>query len=88
MTVDAKSAVAALLSAKDIEALTAAVEAASFLDATPGEDRQKLRGALNTLGPQLPAIGGRSAASGGWSYVRLSLRPALRLPPCALQPPA
>lgn len=45
MTVDATSAVAALLAAKDIEALQAAIAAATFLDDKPGDDRQKLRGA-------------------------------------------
>ena len=46
MTLDAASAVAALVGAKEIEALEDAIAKASFLDNTPGEDRQKLRGAL------------------------------------------
>ena len=42
---DAGSAVYALTAAgNDTEALAEAIEAASFLDETPGEDRQKLRG--------------------------------------------
>lgn len=45
MTVDAATAVAALAAAKDVEALTEAIAGASFLDGTPGDDRQKLRGA-------------------------------------------
>lgn len=44
MTLDAASAVAALVAAKEIEALEDAIAKASFLDNTPGEDRQKLRG--------------------------------------------
>lgn len=46
MTLDAASAVAALVGAKEIETLEDAIAKASFLDNTPGEDRQKLRGAL------------------------------------------
>ena len=39
-------AIAAFAAAgNDIDALEKAIEEASFLDATPGEDRQKLRGA-------------------------------------------
>lgn len=49
MVQDNQAAVAALLAAKDIEDLEAAIQQASFLDAIPGEDRQKLRGA--TGGP-------------------------------------
>ena len=45
MAVDNQAAVAALVGAKDIEALEAAIAAASFLDSVPGDDRQKLRGA-------------------------------------------
>lgn len=69
MTVDAKTAVAGL-AAKDIEALGKAIAAASFLDETPGDDRQKLRGEIlmRNWGPH-----GR-----GWA-----LRPA-RTPPPAL----
>lgn len=44
MTADAKTAVAALLAAKDLPALEAAINGASFLDNIPGDDRQKLRG--------------------------------------------
>lgn len=46
MTVDAKTAVAGLAAAKDIDSLTKAIATASFLDETPGDDRQKLRGEL------------------------------------------
>lgn len=48
MTVDTASAVAALQAASagdDTNALADAIINASFLDQTPGEDRQKLRGA-------------------------------------------
>lgn len=44
MTMDAQAAVAALVAAKDIEALETAIAQSGFLDNTPGEDRQKLRG--------------------------------------------
>ena len=44
MTTDTKSAVAALVAAKDRTALESAIAAAAFLDAIPGDDRQKLRG--------------------------------------------
>lgn len=46
MTVDARTAVAALASARDIEDLEAAIKGAMFLDDVPGEDRQKLRGEI------------------------------------------
>jgi hypothetical protein len=46
MAPDAKSAVAALVAAKDIESLEYAIKEAAFLDNTPGDDRQKLRGEL------------------------------------------
>lgn len=46
MGLDAASALAALASAgNDLQALAEAIAEASFLDATPGNDRQKLRGA-------------------------------------------
>lgn len=54
MTVDAKAAVAALLSAKDIEALKVAVDAAAFLDGVPGDDRQKLRGERGAIPGEAP----------------------------------
>jgi acyl-CoA-binding protein len=54
MAVDAKSAVAALAAAKDSGSLKAAIAAASFLDAAPGDDRQKLRGAPEDLPDALP----------------------------------
>lgn len=41
----AQAALAGIVEASnDTVTLAAAIEAASFLDATPGEDRQKLRG--------------------------------------------
>ncbi|KAL4446839.1 hypothetical protein ABPG77_008083 [Micractinium sp. CCAP 211/92] len=49
MTVDTATAVAALVAAKNIEALEAAISQGSFLDATPGDDRQKLRAARTRL---------------------------------------
>lgn len=45
MTKSAEEAVAAIAAAKDMPSLEAAIAEASFLDSTPGEDRQKLRGA-------------------------------------------
>ena len=60
MTVDASTAVAALVAAKDIEALEAAIEQSSFLDNTPGEDRQKLRGAGRAAHQSLPQAASRS----------------------------
>jgi hypothetical protein len=44
MTADVQSAVSALVAAKDVAALEAAINGASFLDSIPGDDRQKLRG--------------------------------------------
>ncbi|KAL4434046.1 hypothetical protein ABPG75_000487 [Micractinium tetrahymenae] len=49
MTVDTATAVAALVAAKDIEALEAAISQAAFLDSVPGDDRQKLRAARTRL---------------------------------------
>lgn len=48
MTVDTATVVAALVAAKNIDALEAAISQGSFLDAIPGDDRQKLRGATAT----------------------------------------
>lgn len=59
MTVDTATAVAALLAAKDVPGLEQAITDASFLDAIPGEDRQKLRGASRRIREPLNA---RSAA--------------------------
>lgn len=50
MTVDTATAVAALVAAKDVEALEAAISQASFLDSIPGDDRQKLRGGIELAG--------------------------------------
>ena len=45
MGVEATAAVASLQGAgNDLEALALAIKAASFLDETPGDNRQKLRG--------------------------------------------
>jgi hypothetical protein len=47
MTMDTNSAVALLKAAgDDIDALSEAIIKTSFLDSIPGEDRQRLRGAL------------------------------------------
>ena len=47
-------AIAAFAAAgNDIDALEKAIEEASYLDATPGEDRQKLRGAAPRLSVRL-----------------------------------
>jgi hypothetical protein len=57
----AQQAVAALHAAgDDLEALREAIAAAAFLDATPGDARQKLRGAGgNKLGSHAHSGGGR-----------------------------
>lgn len=65
MTVDPSSAVAALLAAKDIEALEAAIGSASFLDNTPGDDRQKLRGECGHSCPAGALVGASSVATSG-----------------------
>lgn len=44
MTADTATVVASLQAANDIDSLKSAIQNALFLDATPGEDRQKLRG--------------------------------------------
>jgi len=49
MSVDAKTAVDSLAAAKDVAALKAAIAQALFLDAVPGDDRQKLRAARTRL---------------------------------------
>lgn len=49
MTIDAQSALAALAASKDIESLESAIKAAAFLDQTPGDNRQKLRGSYPIL---------------------------------------
>jgi len=49
MTVDTATAVASLQSANDINSLKSAIEQALFLDGTPGDARQKLRGTNNYL---------------------------------------
>lgn len=77
MTLDAAGAVAALVGAKDIEALEDAISKASFLDNTPGEDRQKLRGA-----PRRP----RLAASPSAARAARALAKVLRMDlPCSPQ---
>ena len=66
MGVDVKSLVAALASAKDIESLEAAIACASVLDNTPGEDRQKLRGAWQRAArPQLVRGFGQGGPAAG-----------------------
>jgi hypothetical protein len=57
------AALAALHAAgDDLEALTEAVEGATFLDALPGEDRQKLRGEWQPRRPLLRPPPSRSRA--------------------------
>ena len=54
MGADAATVLAALAGAgNDLDALAAAIRGASFLDTTPGEDRQKLRGAQTRSSPSL-----------------------------------
>lgn len=77
MTLDAASAVAALVAAKEIEALEDAIAKASYLDNTPGEDRQKLRG--ERARGRLAAS--PSAAGEAWEPVITLCQPVL----CALQ---
>lgn len=49
-TMTVAPAIAAFAAAgNDVDALEQAIEQASYLDATPGEDRQKLRGSLRSL---------------------------------------
>lgn len=60
-TGDAQAALEAIIAASnDTEALAAAIREAAFLDATPGEARQKLRGAASApqqaLGPCAQAL--------------------------------
>ncbi len=60
------AAVAALQAAgDDVEALTEAIQAASWIDAVPGEDRQKLRGemALSMFDGAPPALALSTATS-------------------------
>lgn len=62
-SVDPATAVASLQSAKDITALTSAIEQALFLDAIPGEDRQKLRAARMRLRQLLKEESAAAAAA-------------------------
>lgn len=61
MTIDPAAAVAAIAAANDVESLEKAIEAASFLDATPGDDRQKLRGEMRDEWPG-HCVSGRSCS--------------------------
>ena len=57
MAKDAATSVAALARAHelmDVDGLKRAIEEASFLDETPGPDRQKLRGAPRGQGTENP----------------------------------
>eukprot|EP00887_Chlorella_sp_A99_P003642 scaffold7.g3642.t1 len=63
MTVDAKALVASLAAAKDVEALEAAIAEASPLDATPGDDRQKLRAARIRLKKMKAEAAAKAAAA-------------------------
>ena len=60
-------AIAAFAAAgNDIDALEKAIEEAAYLDATPGEDRQKLRGNAARVSPRL------SLALRACAWLRLS----------------
>lgn len=77
MTVDSKALVAALVAAKDIEALEAAIAAASILDNTPGDDRQKLRGKKGISGRSLSVTPPPPAS--GQRHSCLPLSPCMRM---------
>ena len=71
MGADTATALAALAAAgTDKEALSTAIKAASFLDETPGEDRQKLRGMYCD----------RSRSSSGVLPLRTHTLPCVQLP--------
>lgn len=62
-SVDPATAVASLQSAKDVSSLTSAIEQALFLDAIPGDDRQKLRAARMRLRQLLKEESAAAAAA-------------------------
>lgn len=75
MTVDTATVVAALQAAKDVPGLEKAITDASFLDAIPGEDRQKLRGpAWGIIDP----LNARSVDGGGRDASAAARRPRER----------
>lgn len=55
-TANVQAAVAALKNAGDVEGLASAIDHAAFLDAIPGEDRQKLRGACVRAGAHVAGL--------------------------------
>jgi acyl-CoA-binding protein len=63
MTVDAKTAVESLQAAKDVASLKNAIQQALFLDAIPGDDRQKLRAARTRLRQMLKEESAAAAAA-------------------------
>ena len=64
MGADAATALAALAAAgTDREALISAIKAATFLDETPGEDRQKLRGTQGVQVVSVPWLAARATNS-------------------------
>ena len=63
MSVDTKRAVDSLQAAKDVTALKEAIAQALFLDAVPGDDRQKLRAARTRLRQMLKDESAAAAAA-------------------------
>lgn len=49
MTIDVATALAAIAAANDVDTLDKALQDASFIDNTPGDDRQKYRGERDRL---------------------------------------
>ena len=62
MSVDVKTAVDSLQAAKDVSTLKEAIAQALFLDAVPGDDRQKLRAARTRLRQMLKDESAAAAA--------------------------
>lgn len=58
MTIDVGTALAAIAAANDVDTLEKALQDASFIDATPGDDRQKYRGALGVPARIVRALAG------------------------------
>ena len=67
MSVDVKTAVDSLQTAKDVPTLKEAIAQALFLDAVPGDDRQKLRAARTRLRQMLKdeSVAAAAAAAAG-----------------------
>ncbi|KAL6784140.1 hypothetical protein ACKKBG_A04950 [Auxenochlorella protothecoides x Auxenochlorella symbiontica] len=66
MTIDVGTALAAIAAANDVDTLEKALQDASFIDATPGDDRQKYRAGkakLRKLKTEQAAKGGAASAT-------------------------